>query len=303
MTLAQDGEYTFTATDFGFDDTDTSDRLESVRVVTVPAAGRLALNGTAAIDGARSSPGPKSTTADLTFTPGRPVRAATAYTTFTFKVNDGTVDSDDAYTMTIDVTPDATCATPSFGDRRNFWSGTVTVRPLIHFEGTAIERIIGHGYRVGGTLLPNNRFSIGEVVDFEILGIYARTDGDLQFNLSKPLSPKHRPALRLHVCDVGYDFSAGTTSATTEYQWSGSLNWSGYRTRTVYLSLPANNEATGSPAIRAPALDGTARVGDTLNATTGGIADMDGLPAASPIPISGTGWTRTAPRTRRRFPV
>ena len=102
--------------------------------------------------------------------------------------------------MTIDVTPAATCAEPNFGDRRNFWSGTLTVRPLIGFEGTPVERIIGHGHQLGGTLLPNNRFSIGEVVDFKILEIYATTDGDLQFNLSKPLSTRHTaraPAARL----------------------------------------------------------------------------------------------------------
>ena len=273
VTMAPDGEYTFTATNFGFADADTGDSLASVTIVTLPAAGRLALNGTAAIAGqvvtrAQIDDG------DLTFTPAAGA-SGDSYTTFTFKVNDGTVDSDDAYTMTIDVTPDATCAAPNFGDRRNFWSGTVTVRPLIHFEGTPVERFDGHGYRVGGTLLPNNRFSIGSVVDFEILGIYARTDGDLQFNLSKPLSPRHTAALRLHVCDVGYNFSAGTTSATTEYQWAGSLDWSGYGTRTVYLSLPANNEATGAAAIF-----GTARVGDTLRAFWLDIADTDGLPGS-----------------------
>ena len=38
----------------------------------------------------------------LTFTPAD--AHGDAYTTFTFKVNDGTVDSASAYTMTIDVT-------------------------------------------------------------------------------------------------------------------------------------------------------------------------------------------------------
>ena len=94
--------YTFTAADFGFDDTDTGDTLASVKIVTVPDEGTLALDGTevmadavvtkAQIDGDM-----------LTFTP---VAGASGdpYTTFTFKVNDGTDDSASAYTMTIDVT-------------------------------------------------------------------------------------------------------------------------------------------------------------------------------------------------------
>ena len=270
VTTAQDGEYTFTATDFGFDDTDTGDRFESVRVVTVPAAGRLALNGTAAIAGqvvtrAQIDDG------DLTFTPAAGA-SGDSYTTFTFKVNDGTVDSDDAYTMTIDVTPDATCAAPNFGDRRNFWTGTLTVRRLIDFEGTPVERFDGHGYRLGGSLLPNNKFSIG-TIDFAILEIYAATDGDLKFNLNKPFGARHRPALRLHVCDVGYDFSTASLPGSINHQWAGSLDWSGYGTRTVYLSLPANNEATGAAAIF-----GTAIVGETLTAAWLDMADTDGLP-------------------------
>ena len=272
VTLAQDGEYTFTATDFGFDDTDTSDRLESVRVVTVPAAGRLALNGTAAIAGqvvtrAQIDDG------DLTFTPAAGA-SGDSYTTFTFKVNDGTVDSDDAYTMTIDVTPDATCAASSFGDRRNFWTGTVTVAPV------NVGTTTGHGfsttYGPGSSLRPDRRFSIGSNA-YQIYEISARSTGALRFSTATgfPLSAAHRAALRLHVCDVDYDFSAATISGGGNYNWSGSLDWSSVTTRTVYLSLPANNAATGAPAIT-----GTATVDEMLTATAGDIADTDGLPSS-----------------------
>ena len=63
------------------------------------------------------------------------MRTATAYTTFTFTVNDGTDDSASAYTMTIDVTdaPAPVCAVPSFGDRRQIWTGTVTVERVSTF--------------------------------------------------------------------------------------------------------------------------------------------------------------------------
>ena len=56
-----------------------------------------------------------------------------------------------------------------------------------------------------------------------------------------------------------------------------SIDWSSVDSRTLYLSLPANTAATGTPTITAPDTD-PATVGTTLTATTGDIADVDGLP-------------------------
>ena len=124
---------TVTVADFGFDDADAGATLASVTIVTVPAAGTLALDVTAVmaddvvtkaqIDGDM-----------LTITPARDAHGD-AYTTFTFKVNDGTVDSASAYTKTIDVTdaPAPVCGVPSFGDRREIWTGKVTVEEFSRF--------------------------------------------------------------------------------------------------------------------------------------------------------------------------
>ena len=103
VTMAEDGRYEFSATDFGFHDTNLADALVSVRIVTVPAAGVLALDGTdvtlnQVVTKTRIDDG------DLTFTPATG-GSGDNYASFTFKVNDGTVDSAGAYTMTIDVTP------------------------------------------------------------------------------------------------------------------------------------------------------------------------------------------------------
>ena len=127
VTTGEDRAYAFTADDFGFDDDDAGDTLASVKIVTVPLLGTLALDGTAVM--ADDVVTEAQIDADmLTFTPARDAHGA-PYTTFTFKVNDGTVDSASAYTMTIDVTdaPAPVCAAPSYGDRREIWSGTVTV--------------------------------------------------------------------------------------------------------------------------------------------------------------------------------
>ena len=100
----EDTDYTFTADDFGFADTDAGDSLVSVKIVTLPASGEgtLTLSGTAIGSGDLPQTVPAAEIDDLKYSPpanlyGKDVAS------FTFKVNDGTVDSDDAYTMYIDV--------------------------------------------------------------------------------------------------------------------------------------------------------------------------------------------------------
>ena len=102
VTTAQNTAYPFSTDDFNFEDTDTGDTLEKVKIVTLPGAGTLALDGTpvtadqevmkADIDNDK-----------LTFTPATDA-SGSPYTTFTFKVNDGTDESASAYTMTVNVT-------------------------------------------------------------------------------------------------------------------------------------------------------------------------------------------------------
>ena len=276
VTTAEDRAYTFTAADFGFMDADTGAALASVKIVTVPGAGTLALDGTAVmaadvvtkaqIDGDM-----------LTFRPARDADGV-AYTTFTFKVNDGTDDSASAYTMTIDVTdaPAPVCTAPSFGDRREIWTGTVTVETLILFS-----RVRLHGFDALSTFgvnagaLDPPTFNIGSnayTVNQAFVYPAGDLDGDLQFTLNDSLSDAKHDALRLHVCDTPFDFSAGSPIAGA-YRWTADLDWSHpVVTRTLYLSLPANNVATGEPAI-----SGTAQVGQELTADASPIADDDGL--------------------------
>ena len=102
VTMAEDGRYEFSATDFGFNDTNRPDRLASVRIVTPPAAGRLALDGATVIS-ERVVTKAQIDNGDLTFEPTTG-GSGDDYASFTFKVNDGTVFSDAAYTMRIDVT-------------------------------------------------------------------------------------------------------------------------------------------------------------------------------------------------------
>ena len=273
VTTGEDRAYAFTADDFGFDDDDAGDTLASVTIVTPPALGTLALDGTAVmadvvvtkaqIDGDM-----------LTFTPARDAHGD-PYTTFTFTVNDGTDDSTNTYTMTIDVTdaPVPVCGVPDIaGDgRREIWTGTVTVERFESFG------LVFYGFDEvlsAGTLLPSQSFFIGSN-SYVIDSIAVPPSGNLHFSLEgfSALTSKEVGALRLHVCDGDYDFNTADESENTTTWLATTLDWSPpVESRTVYLSLPANNPATGEPAIT-----GTAQAGQELTADASPIMDTDGL--------------------------
>ena len=237
VTTVVDRPYTFEADDFGFVDTETGDTLTSVKIVTPPALGTLAVDG-AAVTANDVVTKADIDDGDLTFTP---VDGASGdpYTTFTFKVNDGTGDSASAYTMTINVTTGSACAAPDFGTRRNFWTGTVTVGRRL--SGGMLE---AYGYDLisgDGSLLPSSSFTIGpNTYSFYgfLLFVEAGSVGDLSVTLTAQLTDAEKAALRMHVCGSRFDFSAATQSGLT-YTWNTGLDWSTETTRTVYLSLTA----------------------------------------------------------------
>ena len=280
VTTAEDTAYTFEADDFRFMDADPGDTLAIVKIWSSQARGTLALDGVAIIwyavvtkaqiDGKM-----------LTFTPARDAHGD-PYVSFSFRVNDGTDDSASGYTMRIDVTdaPAPVCGVPSFGDRRNIWTGTVTVGTY-RFGGSPLDF---YGYKSSAPPsgdLDDQTFTIGSN-DYTIVlarvALGGSNSGELLFEMEtgQKLTTVEVAALRLHVCDTTvYNFSDATNSRLNSYGWSGSLDWSHpVVTRTVYLSLPANNAATGEPAIT-----GTATVGQELTAGVSGIDDDDGLPS------------------------
>ena len=268
VAMAVDTAYAFSADDFGFTDTDAGDTLASVKIVTLPTPGTLALDGTAVLADADVTKSQIDGNM-LTFTPVAGASSTTGYASFTFKVNDGTVDSASAYTMTIDVTTGSACAAPDFGTRRNFWTGEVTVAPreiggnTVSYGFVAIESV--------GSL-DDREFSIGSN-SYTVDGANAGIFGLMSFSLTSNLTDTEVAALKLHVCDVGYDFADATTHETTiSYSWIDDIDWSMESTRTLHLSLPANNPATGTPTIT-----GTATIGQELTADASPIMDIDGL--------------------------
>ena len=127
MTTDEDTAHAFGASDFGFADTDAADELASVRVVTLPGKGTLAVSGSAvSVD---QEVAVSDLGGNLTYTPAANEHGS-GYASFTFRVSDGTDESASAYTMTIDVT--AVNDAPS--------AGTVTIdatAPVVGDELTA----------------------------------------------------------------------------------------------------------------------------------------------------------------------
>ena len=102
VTTDEDTAYAFDASDFDFADADTGDELASVRVVTLPGSGTLAVSGSAVSAGQEVAASDLG--GDLTFTPAADEHGS-GYASFTFRVSDGSAESASDYTMTIDVTP------------------------------------------------------------------------------------------------------------------------------------------------------------------------------------------------------
>ena len=180
-------------------------------------------------------------------------------------------------TATVSATPlTGVCSTPDLGDRREVWSATLTVGRSISSNGQTDA-----GYRMGryGSLPQNgDRIIIGGAsYTIEYISTVVRTDGDrrqlfLELVNSRRFTPAVKGALRFHWCSDSSGFnnsSAAGYGASNPYQ----ADWSLYNTRELALSLPANNDATGTPDITGRALPG-----QTLTAGTGNVADADGLP-------------------------
>ncbi len=101
VTTGENVAHTFAAAEFGFFDTDSGDTLASVKIETLPDQNHGALTlSNAAVTANRVID--VADIGNLVFTPAANWTGAA---TFTFKVNDGTADSTDTYTMTINVAP------------------------------------------------------------------------------------------------------------------------------------------------------------------------------------------------------
>ena len=246
VSTAEDTPYTFSANDFSFTDPDSGDALASVTVVTLPDAGELALSGTAVDAGAEVM---ASEIGGLTFTPAANGNGS-PYTTFTFRVSDGTEESTSAYTMRVDV--GVTNDPPASADAKvSMAEDTVYTFSANDFSFTdpdsgdalasvTIETVPGAGeLALSGTAVQAG----AEVMASEI--------GGLTFTPAANGNGSPYTTFTFRVSD-------GTDESTLAY------------TMTVDVTTD-NDPATGVPAIA-----GTAEVGEVLSASPGSVDDPDG---------------------------
>ena len=241
----EDTEYTFSSADFPFTDTDMGTSLASVTIVGLPTLGTLTLSGTAIASGVlpQTVTAPELTAGSLKYQPAANLSGPAR---FTFRVSDGTDDSAGFNTLTIIV---ASLNDPATG------------APGI--TGTA---------QVGQTLTA----TVGDIADVEGLPDPFLTDADTSFQWIR--------------VDGGDSDILGATAST--YTLVGADEGKtikvkvGFKDNDGYAEGPRTSAATAavraaavtnSPATGAPAITGTAQVGQMLTAVTTGIMDADGL--------------------------
>ncbi len=201
----------------------------------------------------------------------------TAVETVSVKVtaSDASESVSDSFDIVVSAALMTTCtAMPDLSLRRQIWTGELTVAAKT-FGGA----IVYYGFVADETppvgALDPVAFGTG-LNDYTVNGVLVGVStitGDLEFTLtSGNLTTAEVDALRLHVCDTPYEFSEASASGAPAYgyTWTDDLDWSMVTTLTLYLSLPANNAATGEPEIT-----GTAEVGEELVVDVTTVEDAD----------------------------
>ena len=257
VTTQEDTHHVFTVADFNFRDPDDGDQLESVKILSLPAAGSLA------VDAADPADPPVAVTANqaitraqldagaLKFTPEEDASGA-AYATFTFKVNDGEADSGRSRTMTIEVLAVNDPPT-SANNRLSASEDEAYVFSLADFSYHDLEGQPLHSVRVVALPEGGELRSLGRPL----------TQG--QRVLSAALAGGH-----FRYVPAADENGAGYASFTFKVN-DGRDDSAG--TYTMTFDVAARND----PPRGEPVILGEAVVGSTVTADTSGITDVDGL--------------------------
>ena len=209
----------------------------------------------------------------------------------------------------VDGAQSVSCPAPDLSQRRQIWTGRMTVGESEQSRGgeiTGFPLQTVRGFEPGYGSLVNRTFGLAgrrytvEAINYgtqsRFLHFYNKVDVDesLKYgDLSGVFTTEAKKALTLHVCNRFFAFNdadvGGLNSGlfaidfggilTFPYVWrpvNPALNWPNGSTIFLRLSLTANKDATG-----APTMSGTTQPGQTLTADVSGIADEDGLPDAS----------------------
>ena len=268
VTMDEDENYTFTAGDFNFGDADTGDTLASVKIVSLAAAGELALAGTAVTENQVISSGDIG---DLVFSPAADGNGA-SYDSFTFKVNDGEDDSVAVYTMTmnVDSVPDVTVVEVTSKPRLGTGSPKDT-----YGAGDPIQVTVTFDEEVTVTGSPVLSLEVGSnSQSMEYSGGSGTTA--LQFSLVVTASDSDSDGVSINANALNLEAGVSIENSggkAADVSFAAISDLSGHK---VDGSL-SNTPATGAPEIEGLYLN----AGHPLTAGLGTIADVDGLPTTT----------------------
>ena len=263
LALNEDTELTFFASDFTFTDAD-GNSLSSVKILSLPATdkGTLTFSGMALTSGDLPQTVPAAQFNSLKYVPpANENGGGIPFTSFTFRVNDGTDDSAATYTLSLFVhrVNDAATGQPGI-------TGTAQVGQTLAATAGTIADVDG---------LPDP-FLTDTNTSFQWVRVTSGTDADI--------SGARDSTYTLVADDEGKKIKVKVsfldTEATTN-RTEGPLT----SAATATVSASTNTPATGAPTIT-----GTAQVGQTLTAGITAIMDAEGLTT----PGYTYQWIRTA---------
>ena len=263
MALNEDTELTFLASDFTFTDAD-GNSLSSVKILSLPATdkGTLTFSGMALTSGDLPQTVPAAQFNSLKYVPPANENGGEIpFTSFTFRVNDGTDDSAATYTLSLFVyrVNDAATGQPGI-------TGTAQVGQTLAATAGTIADVDG---------LPDP-FLTDTNTSFQWVRVTSGTDADI--------SGARDSTYTLVADDEGKKIKVKVSFMDTEA--------TGNRTEGPLTSAATAtvSASTNTPATGAPTITGTAQVGQTLTAGITAIMDDDGLTT----PGYTYQWIRTA---------
>ena len=175
--------------------------------------------------------------------------------------------------------PPATC--PAFNvpaGRKQIWTGTVTVGALESGGDTVAYGFHNlFGETVGALDDDDYELDGRKFIDQLYVTAADRQEPGSLFFAGSALTNAQSAVLHLHVCGETYALGdPGVRRSASTFRWgSAGLDWSSVSTRVLYLTVDT------LPATGAPVILGTARVGETVTASTAGIRDANGLTGVS----------------------
>ena len=263
LALNEDTELTFLASDFTFTDAD-GNSLSSVKILSLPATdkGTLTFSGMALTSGDLPQTVPAAQFNSLKYVPPANENGGEIpFTSFTFRVNDGTDDSAATYTLSLFVyrVNDAATGQPGI-------TGTAQVGQTLAATAGTIADVDG---------LPDP-FLTDTNTSFQWVRVTSGTDADI--------SGARDSTYTLVADDEGKKIKVKVSFMDTEA--------TGNRTEGPLTSAATAtvSASTNTPATGAPTITGTAQVGQTLTAGITAIMDDDGLTT----PGYTYQWIRTA---------